>query len=154
MTKGVIHTLQGHVFDGGGNASENLDPVADLIAERVGLPPLQEGTLNVRLQEHYPITAVTAVVTDVEYNHHQECIKLRRCRIRRAGTDGPGLRGVVVRPSQHENPDQDHWTRLEVMSPHHLRTELSIPAGVEGVLVEVELEGGYREVPSWWEASE
>jgi CTP-dependent riboflavin kinase len=135
-------------------ASRNLQSVAPLIADRCGLPSLEPGTFNVGLVEHYPLTAVTAIIGPGEYGHQQEVIKLRRCRIRRFGSSGPGVRGVVIRPSQHEDPTRGggaYWTRLEIMSPHRLRDVLRVNTGDR---VAVELEGENHRDDGWWNQPE
>jgi hypothetical protein len=151
----MIETVKGTVQDGSRNASENLQPVQGLIAHRSGLDTLHQGTLNVDLGRHYPIVSVSGVITDSEYNHEQEIIKLRRCRIRRLGDESAGFRGVIIRPSQHEDPitkaRKGLWNRFEVMSPHSLRGVLGVKTGDE-VLIELEQENAVDE--EWWNKSE
>ncbi len=147
-----ISEILGVVKNGSGLASLHLPHVHSVIEERVGLPALRLGSLNLELRDHYAFTAVTAVVTDREFNRHQQCIKLRRCRVRKAGTQGFGLKGVLIRPSQHERPGRPHlWMRLEIMSHHHLRTALGVDNGDE-VIAEVEDEDCVDE--AWWAAEE
>ena len=146
-----MDTVTGTVFVGRGNASGNFRYVAQVIADRIGLPGLSDGTLNLQVPRHYPITAVDAVITPQEYNHEDECIKLRRCRLRKTDGGGTSVRGVIVRPSQHEDPERPHYLRLEIMSQHHLRTALSLADNDEVI---VEIEGEREKDDNWWNAQE
>ena len=141
-----MEKIEGIVAIGfGGVASENLKRVKHLIQERMDLPELVDGTLNIKVAKYYPITAVDAVITPQEYNHNKECIKLKRCRIR-------GLKGVIVRPSQHDNPDNEGlWFRVEIMSHHELKQELNLKIDD---IVEIEVEKETKNEDEWWNTPE
>ena len=152
-----IDYVEGTAIAGKNNASGNLAHVADRIAKLVGLPsPVMPGTFNVDVGRHVPLTAVNGVITPQEYKRNQECIKLRRCRVCRADRPGPGYKAVIVRPSQHEDPERgagSYWRRFELMSHHRLRDVLEMPVGAEGhVIVELERDG--NSAPDWWDAAE
>ena len=99
-----------------------------------GLQDLKRGTLNVEIERDYhsrPDYVIPAAqVNDVHGLH------LERCRVR-------GLRSQndfgAPRPGWRNNP----LNVLELMSEHHLRSELSLE---DGAIVEVEV-GGDAE---WW----
>jgi CTP-dependent riboflavin kinase len=148
----MLLILRGKVAAGKGNASKNFGHVAGIMADRLGLPRFRPGTLNVMLPYHYPITVVDAIIGADEYRHRKECIKPRRCRIRKSGGDTRTLRAVIVRPSGHDNPKScSYWKRLEIMSHHHLMTVLELDFGQE---VEVEVEKDHKEDDEWWNAPE
>lgn len=145
--------IEGIVSPGKNNALGNLRHVQDQIAKRSGLLKLVPGTLNVELDRHYPMTAVTGIVTEVEYDHWQECIKLQRCRIGPIERTEPraAVRGVIVRPSGHEDPARPHWMRVEVMSHHHLRSVLGV---TDGARVWIEVESEKLLDDQWWKREE
>jgi len=150
----MIRRLLGKVTKGRGNATKNFAAVAEIIAERVGINSLVDGTLNVMLNDHYAITVVDGVIGPEEYKHYKECIKLRRCRIGKAGGTKRGLKAVIVRPSGHEDPKPKnacYWMRLEIMSEYHVMNELGLCFGDQ---VEVEVEKDFHEDRDWWEAPE
>ena len=133
------------ISEGGGSAIKNLRGIKNLIQERMGLPALVDGTLNTEASEYYPITALDDVITPEEYNHQKECIKLKRCRIN-------GLKGVIIRPSQHDDPhNKKLWLRIEIMSHHHFKQELNLNIGDE---VKIEVESGTENEDDWWNAPE
>ena len=152
-----IDYVGGTAVPGKNNAAGNLACVADRIAALAGLPsPLAPGTFNVDIGRHVPLTAVDAVITPQEYDHGQECIKLRRCRVRRADRPGPSYKAVIVRPSAHEDPERgggSYWRRFELMSHHRLRDVLEMPAGQEGLVI-VELVRERQIAPAWWAAAD
>jgi hypothetical protein len=131
-----MRTLKGSVSTGFGVAGKNLRHVLDLIVARAGLPRVEEGTLNIAINEPYIVPA-EAIITALEYDGLED-IKLQRCRIR-------GLRAVIMRPSKHETvPGFGHGTsHIELLSHVHLRTRLKLHDGDE---VEVEIEGE----SVWW----
>ncbi|MCA9072513.1 MAG: DUF120 domain-containing protein [Planctomycetaceae bacterium] len=145
-----IIQIKGKVASGGGKATGNFKNVKELIGERTGLPALEDGTLNVQMEKHFPITAVTGVITNDEYKREQECIKLRRCRVRKAG-ENKSVKAVIVRPSQHEDPDgrPTLWRRIELMSDQNLRQNLSLTDDDE---VEIEVEKETVVDEDWWNA--
>ena len=152
MARGAdIDRRTGTYSAGAGRASGALAHLCADIGKLVGLPPMERGTFNVQLEEHYPLTAVDGVIGPQEYRHQDECIKVRRCRVRRAEHAGVGVRAVLVRPSQHEDPGRPHWCRLELMSHRRLSAALGVGPG-EKVVVEIEAEAHRN--PGWWAASD
>lgn len=135
-----MRTLKGFVCSGFGVAGQNLRHVIDLIIRRTGLPRVEQGTLNIAINEPYIVPA-EAIITASEYDGLEE-VKLRRCRIH-------GLRAVIMRPSRHETvPGFGHGTsHIELLSHVHLRTKLNLKDGDE-VSVEIEGEG------DWWKDDE
>lgn len=131
-----MRTLCGIVSNRHGLAADNLAPVQQLISERIGLPPLVPGTLNVVLTDPY-IVQENTVIRSEEYNR-QETLKLQRCRVR-------GLRCCIIRPDSHETQGNDGAKVLEIMSEYCLRNHLGLSNGDQ---LEVEVEGD--EV--WWQA--
>ena len=138
-----MKVFRGKVEKGNGVASENLHHVVELIGERIGLPNIIEGTLNIRVADPYRVPA-DATISPAEYNK-VETLKLKRCRIR-------GIRCCIMRPDFHEmvpesEPERrlDALTRLEIMSDRHLRTALNL---INGDTVEVEVDGD----ENWWNA--
>ncbi len=121
---------------GFGVAGNNLAPVVPLILERTGLHSLVKGTLNLSLQAPYIVLA-DAVITGQEY-FSGETIKLQRCLIR-------GIRAIIMRPNTHEGtPPFGHGpAHLELLSEHHLTSELGLSAGS---IIDVEIEGD----EAWW----
>jgi len=138
--------IKGKIADGyGGLASKNLKNIKQLIQERIGLPKLIDGTLNIKADEYYAITAVDDIIRPNEYIHQKESIKLKRCRLN-------GLKGVIIRPSQHDNPkNEELWFRIEIMSNHNLKQELNLKIGDE---VKIEVESGTDDENDWWNAPE
>ncbi|HUY90030.1 MAG TPA: DUF120 domain-containing protein [Pirellulales bacterium] len=129
-----MKTLDGIVEKGSGVASPNLHHVKHLIEERTGLSDLVDGTLNVRIEGCYFVTA-NATISKEEYDKI-EGIKLQRCRI-------GGLRALVMRPETHEQGTAPGATRLELMCTVRLRDHLHLE---DGDKVSVELEGD----DAWW----
>jgi len=126
--------LTGVIEKGKGNASKNFKKIETLIAERTGFEgPLVSGTLNVMLERHFPIIRVDGVITDTEYNHERECIKLMKCKVE-------GIPSIIIRPSAHECPAKpEYYNRLEVMSDVHLMNRLDKKEG-DRISVEVEID--------------
>ena len=139
-----MEIIKGEVARGyGGLASKNFKNIKQLIQERIGLPELIDGTLNIKTHEYYAITAVDDVIRPNEYKNQKESIKLKRCRIN-------GLKGVIIRPSQHDNPkNPELWSRVEIMSHHKLKQELNLEIDDE---VEIEVESGKENKDDWWNA--
>lgn len=134
-----MKVFSGKIEKGNGVASCNLRHVAQLIGNRIGIPDIIKGTLNVRIDEPYKVPP-DATVLPHEYND-QETLKLKRCRIR-------GIRCCIMRPDFHEmakEPKQlkDALTRLEIMSDRKLRDALNLE---DGDPVNVEIDGDN----SWW----
>ena len=136
-----LRVLKGRVEKGNGVASDNLRPIINLIGERICIPKMIEGTLNIRIAEPYIVPA-DATIVPPEY---LEKLKLKRCRLR-------GFRCCIMRPEPHETvPEseaerrQDALTRLEIMSDCHLRTALTLNNGDP---VEIEIDGDEH----WWNA--
>ena len=131
-----MRTLKGFVCSGFGVAGQNLRHVIDLIIRRTGLPNVEEGTLNIAINEPH-IVPDEAIIKASEYDNYED-IKLQRCRIR-------GIRAVIMRPSKLETvPNYGHGpSHLELLSHFHLRTKLELHDGDE---VEVEIEGE----AGWW----
>jgi CTP-dependent riboflavin kinase len=129
-----MKTLHGVVTGGSGVAAEHLREIEPLISQRIGLPKLHSGTLNVRLPEGYSVRA-DAVIERHEYKNG-ETIRLQRCRLR-------DIRCCIMRPITHEGNTQVEV--LEIMSEHPLRDHLKL---CDGDHVEVEVEGD----DVWWAA--
>lgn len=141
MENDNIIKITGEVSSGGGHAIANFDPVKKLIAERMGFASLISGTLNIIVDNHCPLTAVDAIITDKEYKHEKECIKLKRCKIN-------GKKSVMLRPSQHEDPiKKSLYNRIEVMSDIHFKNDLNLK---DDDSVEIEIESGFKENNNWW----
>ncbi len=148
----MIDAVRGLYSRGSNNATDNLAHVASHIAALVGLETFHPGTFNVTVAEHYPLTSVDGVVPPERYLRQQECIKVRRCRVRLAEEDGAGIRAVIIRPSQHEHPGRERlWLRLELMCPKDLKATLKVSYGDE-VVVEVEAENARHD--QWWGAAD
>ena len=100
-----------------GVASNNLSRVMSLIEERMTLPNLVPGTLNIEIEKEY-IVKSDAIISPHEYGF-QETIKLQRCLIN-------GYKAIIMRPDTHETrPNWGHGkSHLELMSPYHLRDTL------------------------------
>lgn len=141
-----MEIIKGKIAQGyGGLASRNLKNIKPLIQERIGLPELIDGTLNIKTHEYYAITAVDDIIRPNEYKNQKESIKLKRCRIN-------GSKGVIIRPSQHDNPkNEELWFRIEIMSHHKLKEKLNLKIGDE---VEIEVESGIENENDWWNAPE
>jgi len=138
-----MEKIKGTISQGYGMATNNLKGVKQLIQKHMNLPELADGTLNIKATEYYPITAVDGIITPQEYCHDKECVKLKRCRIN-------GLKGVIIRPSQHDNPkNKELWFRIEIMSHHNLTKELNLEIGKT---VEIEVESGTSDEDDWWNA--
>jgi CTP-dependent riboflavin kinase len=133
-----MRILQGTVGTRYGVAAANLAPVEGLIRERMGLPTLTSGTLNVILPEPYIVKA-DAKIDAAEYNG-QEFLKLQRCRV-------GGIRCCIMRPNTHEAAGNDGARVIEIMSAYHLRTYLNLN---DGDLLNVEVEGD----EAWWTSSD
>jgi CTP-dependent riboflavin kinase len=129
--------LKGTVTNGYGIATPNLNPVMELIKTRMGFADLEQGTLNLRLQEDY-IVEPEQLITAEEYGG--EALKLERCLI-------GGRKALIVRPEKHETvPGYGHGKAyLEIMSAVHLRNTLKLS---KGDVVEVQIEGD----ENWWES--
>lgn len=134
--RGVIRKLCGVVQNGHSIAALNLARVAHLIHERMGLPPLAQGTLNVQLADPYIVQA-EAEITANEYKDG-ETLKLQRCKVR-------GLRCCIMRPDTHQTPGNDGARVLEIMSEYRLRDHFGLANGDE---LKVEVEGD----ETWWNA--
>lgn len=135
--KPEMKILTGHVSSSTfGVAAKNLTGVMHLIEARTGLAKLKPGTLNVRIQEEYIVIA-DATISPQEYGF-QETIKLQRCLV-------SGLKAIIMRPDTHETrPNWGHGkAHLELMSPFHLRSALSLN---DGDKVAVQVEGD----DDWW----
>jgi CTP-dependent riboflavin kinase len=130
-TECKILTLRGTVSKGVGKAASNLINIQDLIAQRSNLGTIFPGTLNIRLNKHYPIIRVDGIITDFEYGIGKECIKLKKCKLN-------SIDSVIIRPSYHENPYNDiYWNSLEIMSSVNLRDKLKLKDN-DKVSIEVE----------------
>jgi CTP-dependent riboflavin kinase len=129
-----MKTLRGVVERGSGVATGHLQEIEPRISQRIGLPSLHPGTLNVRLPEGYIVRA-DAVIERHEYKN-RETIKLQRCRLK-------GIRCCIMRPITHEGNKQVEV--LEIMSEYPLRDHLKL---CDGDQVEVEVEGE----DAWWAA--
>jgi CTP-dependent riboflavin kinase len=130
-----MKVLLGTVTTGYGMATPNLHPVMCLIQERVGLPHLVPGTLNVTIPEEY-IVAPDALILPEEYPYNRqsglrETIKLQRCLV-------AGHPGIIVRPDSHElGSGQFHGKAyLELMGQIHFRSALHL---IDGSTVEVQV---------------
>jgi CTP-dependent riboflavin kinase len=128
-----MRILVGTVMTRHGIAAERLAPVQRLIAERMELPPLTRGTLNLRLASPYLVHA-DAKIEACEYDG-LEFLKLQRCRIN-------GIRCCIMRPDKHEE-SEDASKVLEIMAPHHFRNDLGVQ---DGDTLDVEVEGD----ETWW----
>lgn len=128
-----MRTLSGMVLSRHGIAAQRLMPVQELIADRLGLPPLVAGTLNVQLAGRYCVEP-DARIEPEEYDG-LECLKLQRCRIF-------GMRCCIMRPHKHEESD-DASRVLEIMAPVHFRRDLGVQ---DGDSLDVEVEGD----DAWW----
>jgi CTP-dependent riboflavin kinase len=127
----------GTVTSGYGMATPNLNPVLSLIEQRMALPNLVPGTLNVTIPEEYIVTA-DALILPAEYPFNRqsglgETIKLQRCFV-------AGHPGIIVRPDSHELGDgQFHGKAyLELMGQIHFRTALQLS---DGSTVEIQIPG-------------
>jgi CTP-dependent riboflavin kinase len=127
--------FKGTVTNGYGIATLNLDPVMELIKTRMGFADLEQGTLNLRLQEDY-IVEPEQLITAEEYGG--EALKLKRCLI-------AGRKAIIVRPGKHETePNYGHGKAyFEIMASVHLRSALKLS---NGDVVEVQIEGD----EGWW----
>ena len=148
----MLKTLTGNVSTGGGYASSQLQHVVDLISDTVGLPKLEPGTMNVSLNTHFPLVAIDGVIGPKAFQSRKQCVKLKRCRLRRTGDAAETVKGVIVRPSEHEDPCKNKlWNRIEVMSHHQLREVLNL---ADGNAVEVQIEADHKAEEDWWRAPE
>ena len=109
--------LAGHVTQGFGVATSNLEAVSALICERTGLASVYPGTLNLRLKKPYFLGARIEVSAD-EY-HGWERLLLERCCL-------GGIRGVIVRPETHDTGNGHGPAYLEIVAEVHLRSALRI----------------------------
>jgi CTP-dependent riboflavin kinase len=127
--------FKGTVTNGYGIATPNLNRVTELIKTRMGFADLEQGTLNLRLQEDY-IVEPDALITAEEYGG--EALKLKRCLI-------GGHKALIVRPEKHETvPGYGHGKAyLEIMSAVHLRSGLKLK---DGHVIKVEVDGDDQ----WW----
>lgn len=117
--------LLGRVSTGFREASNNLAPVAQAIAVRVGLGRLWPGTLNLALDAPYLFEPEVEITAD-EY-HGWERLKLQRCCV-------GGVRGVIVRPETHETGNGHGPATIEIAAEIDLRQRLGLS---DGDLVEV-----------------
>ena len=130
-----MKTFVGTVTSGYGMATPNLNPVILLIENRIGLPDLVPGTLNVIIPEDYIVMA-DALILPGEYPYNRqsnlgETIKLQRCLV-------AGYKAIIVRPDSHELGDgQFHGKAyLELMGQIHFRTALHL---IDGSTVEIQV---------------
>ena len=126
--------FEGKVEEGRKDAGPNLRDCVGSISDRIGIPNIITGTLNVRIAEPYFVPA-DATILPPEY---LEKLKLKRCRIR-------GVRCCIMRPDLHETVPEsetarrlDALTRVEIMSDRNLRDALNLN---NGDTVEVEIDG-------------
>lgn len=127
--------LTGFVMTRHGIATDRLAPVQDLIAERIGLPSLYAGTLNLQLNAPYYVNA-DATIEQHEYDG-LESLRLQRCRVK-------GMKCCIMRPSSHEKLVEASKV-LEIMAPVRLRHEWGLE---DGDTLDVEVEGD----DAWWSA--
>lgn len=130
-----MRILSGIVQSRFGVASRNLAPLLPLVRERMGLPNLITGTLNIELTDPYIVREDAQIEKD-EYNG-QEFLKLQRCRVR-------GLRCCIMRPNTHEEGNGDGAKVIEIMAETKLRDALELN---DGDPLDVEIEGDC----SWWQ---
>ena len=97
-----MKVFRGKVETGNGLASGNLRHVISLIADRIGIPNIIDGTLNVRIDELYIVPA-EAMIRPEEYEQ-PEILKLKRCRVR-------GVRSCIMRPHLHETVPKSEPSR-------------------------------------------
>lgn len=115
-------------------------PVETLIEDRMGLAPLQSGTLNLRLSEPYLIRA-DARIDPREYRA-TEGVKLQRCLIK--DPRGRSHRAIITRPESHEINNQYHGAaHFEIMGVIHFCSSWNLQCGDE---IEVQVEGDEK----WW----
>jgi len=112
-----------------------------LIEERMGLPGLVDGTLNVKIAEEYIVEADRTISRE-EYGLGGEAIKLKRCVIL-------GRKAIIMRPENHETvPGFGHGkTCLELMGSVKFRDTIGLG---DGSPVTVEIEGDDK----WWAAAQ
>lgn len=141
-----VRQFAGVVRRGYRYASGNLKSVMHLIEERMGLPGLQDGTLNVKIAEEY-IVIPDKVISPEEYPLNRssglnETIKLKRCVI-------CGRKAIIMRPDTHETiPGFGHGkAHLELMGCVHFRDTLGLQ---DESHVIVEVEGDEK----WWDAAQ
>jgi CTP-dependent riboflavin kinase len=133
-----MQVLTGQVMSRHGLASKYLAHVRVLIADRIRLPSLVAGTLNIQLAEPY-IVRPDAIIESSEYNNF-EFLKLKRCLVN-------GMRCCIMRPHTHEVYGLPAWASvLEVMAPVRLRDYFGLH---DGDSLSVEVEGG----EDWWQAA-
>ena len=135
-----MRRFAGVVSKGVGHASGNLKHVMHLIEERMGLPGLVGGTLNVKIAEEYIVEADRTISRE-EYGLG-ETIKLKRCVI-------SGWKAIIMRPENHETvPGFGHGkTCLELMGCVKFCDTLGLENESR---VTVEVEGD----ENWWAAAQ
>jgi CTP-dependent riboflavin kinase len=130
--------LRGFVCQGFGVAGPNLRRLEQLIAERMGIPSVVTGTLNVRIDRSYLVKPNGALSARVYYG--SEVILRQRVGI-------CGVAAVIMRPHTHQlSEDFGHGTnQLELMAAVRLRDPFGLQDGQE---VGIELERD----DVWWDA--
>jgi len=135
----ILGKIANHA-DGYHVAPTNLKPVMHLIEDRMGLPELVQGTLNICIPQHYIVIA-HAVITPTEYGL-PETVKLRRCLIN-------GYKAIIMRPDTHEvGPSHGNYhgkNHLELMGRVKFREVLRLQ---DGDTVNIEVDGD----DDWWES--
>ncbi len=117
-------------------------PVETEIEQRIGLAPLQSGTLNLHISERYIVKA-DARIDPREYRS-DEGVKLQRCLIKQPG--GAFHKAIITRPESHEVNNQYHGTAyFEIMGLIHFRDSWSLQNGDE---IEIQVEGD----EAWWQS--
>src|ERR1700680_2649837 len=139
----LMRSFIGRVSGGGyGLATRHLMPVEGLIEERMGLAPLESGTLNLQLSEPY-IVRMEARIDPREYGADAG-VKLQSCLIK--DPRGPFHKGIITRPESHEVNNQHHGTaHFEIMGAIHFRNSWDLQVGDE---IEVQVEGDQ----AWWQS--
>ena len=95
----------------------------------------EKGSLNIELDEPYPINEnYSEYIEAADYNG-REWIKLIRCRFN-------GEKCIIVHPKDHDTVGT-FKRRIELMSPHNLRKRFDLS---DGDIVTVEVEGD----EAWW----
>jgi len=115
-------TVVGEVGKGHGVASLNLSKVYSLIEERSGLSGIVPGTLNLKLDNHFPVEKADFVISEDEYNG-VEWIRFLKCQVN-------GIPSLIMRPKNHDDPKRSElWCRLELMAQVNLRESLGLSDG-------------------------